>query len=85
MGRRGYPSEFRHRVVAWPNDGAPYALDLATKAWTVGSADGAPTSATSGGTSGRWRYVDATNVFVLVTSVDENVHFYKHTSGCGPQ
>ena len=43
-----------------------------------------PTSETSGGTYGRWRYVDAYNVFILVNSVDENVYFYKHTPGCGP-
>jgi hypothetical protein len=71
-------------LVAWPNDGAPYALDLETREWTIGGASGAPTSANSGGTFGRWRYVDAYNVFVLVNAVDENVHFYKHTSGCGP-
>jgi hypothetical protein len=71
--------------VAWPNEGEPYVLDLASKAWTTGNPDGAPTSHTSGGTFGRWRYVDAYNVFILVTSVDENVYFYKHTAGCGPQ
>lgn len=71
--------------VAWPNAGAPYVLDLATLEWTTGSAAGAPTSATSGGTYGRWRYASAYNVFVLVTSVDEPVYFYKHTAGCGPR
>jgi len=69
--------------VAWPNAGAPYALDLETRTWSLGGADGAPTSETSGGTYGRWRYVAAYNVFILVNSVDENVYFYKHTSGCG--
>lgn len=70
--------------VGWPNAGAPRILDLTTKRWSLGSADGAPTSRTSGGTYGRFRYVAAYNVFVLVTSVDEDVHFYKHTAGCGP-
>ncbi len=69
--------------VAWPNAGAPYALDLETRTWTVGGAAGAPTSETSGGTYGRWRYIAAYNVFILVNSVDENVYFYKHSSGCG--
>ncbi len=72
-------------IVAWPNQGAPYALNLQTRVWTEGSPDGAPTSRNSGGTYGRWRYVAAYNVFVLVNSVDENVYFYKHTAGCGPQ
>jgi hypothetical protein len=69
--------------VAWPNAGAPYVLDLETKAWAIGSADGAPTSETSGGTYGRWRYVAAFNVFILVNAIDENVYFYKYTAGCG--
>jgi hypothetical protein len=71
-------------LVAWPNAGAPYALDLETKEWTLGGDIGAPVSRNSGGTFGRWRYVAAYNVFILVNSVDENVYFYKHTSGCGP-
>jgi hypothetical protein len=71
-------------LVAWPNFGAPYALDLDTKEWTIGSDVGAPAPPNTQGTYGRWRYIDAYNVFILVTSVDENVYFYKHTSGCGP-
>lgn len=69
--------------VGWPNKGAPRALDLKTKTWSVGNATGAPTSKTSGGTYGRFRYVPAYNVFVLVVSVDENVYFYKHRANCG--
>lgn len=68
--------------VAWPNEGAPRILDLTTRTWTLGSAEGAPTSTTSGGTYGRFRYVEAYDVFVLVTSVDENVRFYKHGTAC---
>ncbi len=71
-------------LVAWPNSGAPYALDLDTKEWTLGGDVGAPVAQNAGGTFGRWRYVSAYNVFILVNSVDENVYFYKHTSGCGP-
>ncbi|MEB2313469.1 MAG: hypothetical protein OZ921_15030 [Sorangiineae bacterium] len=71
-------------LVAWPNRGAPYALDLDAKTWSAGSATGAPESKNSGGTYGRWRYAREYNVFILVNSVDENVHFYKHTEGCGP-
>ena len=36
------------------------------------------------GTYGRWCYIQAYNVFILVNSVDENVYFYKNTEGCGP-
>jgi hypothetical protein len=72
-------------LVAWPNRGAPYALDLETKEWVIGGGVGAPDSSTGTfGTFGRWRYVPEYNVFILVNSVDENVYFYKHTSGCGP-
>ena len=71
-------------LVAWPNAGAPYALDLQSKVWTPGSAIEAPVSANFSGTFGRWRYLEAYNVFLLVNSVDENVYFYKHTAGCGP-
>jgi hypothetical protein len=71
-------------LVAWPNRGAPYILNLETKEWSVGSSDGAPTSRTVGGTYGRFRYLAAYNVFILINSVDENVYFYKHTAGCGP-
>jgi hypothetical protein len=69
-------------IVAW-NGGGPYALDLASKAWTVMSADGAPAEAVGNGTYGRWRYASAYNVFVLVNRAEENVYFYKHTAGCG--
>ena len=70
-------------LVGWPNAGAPYALDLSTRVWTAGGSDGAPTSKNSIGTYGRWRYVGAYNVFILVNSVDENVYFYKNSAGCG--
>jgi hypothetical protein len=69
--------------VAWPNTGAPYSLDLETKQWTSGSDVGAPSAPNSHGTYGRWRYIAAYNVFILINSVDENVYFYKNTSGCG--
>lgn len=71
-------------LVAWPNAGAPYALNLTTRAWTAGGAEGAPTSRNSGGTYGRWRYLAAYNVFILVNSTSEDVHFYKNTAKCGP-
>jgi hypothetical protein len=67
------------QLVAWANAGGPYVLDLESREWTRGSGEGAPTSATSGGTFGRWRYIAAYNVFILVVGVDQNVFFYKNT------
>jgi hypothetical protein len=73
-------------LVAWPNAGPPYVLDLETKTWTVSRATGGPGfGGNSGGTFGRWRYLAAYNVYILVNSIRENVYFYKHTSGCGPE
>ena len=69
-------------LVAWVG-GGPWILDLETKHWHQGSAQGAPAQAAINGTFGRWRYVPRTNVFILVNSVDDNVSFYKHTAGCG--
>lgn len=71
-------------MVGWTG-GGPWVLDLPSKTWTQRSAVGAPSEpGTSGGTFGRWRYVPRVNAFVLVTGVDADVVFYKHTPGCGP-
>lgn len=68
------------RIVGW-GGGAVFALDPETRAWTTVDAPGAPAATTNGqyetGTYGRWRYVPAFDAFVLVTSVDEDVHFFK--------
>lgn len=73
------------RFVGW-NGGAVYVLDLATKVWSSFNPPGAPeTTYVSDdqkqgyqtGIYGRWRYVPRVNAFILVTSIDENVHFYK--------
>src|SRR4030095_5830911 len=53
-----------------------------TKAWTAGSATGAPGEG-SNGVYGRWRYVPSVNAFVVVTGIDDNVYFYKASSGGG--
>ncbi|MEM9070147.1 MAG: hypothetical protein AAGE52_16690 [Myxococcota bacterium] len=66
-------------LVAWANRGGPWTLDLDARVWTQGSGEGAPISENSGGTFGRWRYISAYNVFILVNSAEENVRFYKHT------
>jgi len=63
------------RLVAWAG-GPVYSLNPETKVWEVFDAPGSP-KATSYGIFGRWRYVPALNVYVVVTGIDENVHFYK--------
>ncbi len=70
-------------LVAW-NGGAPYVLDLASKAWARGSATGALPTAVQRGTYGRFRYIAQYNVFILVNGPNDDVTFYKHTAGCGP-
>ena len=70
-------------IVAWAG-GAARALDMSTKRWSTKSAIGAPPKAVDAGTYGRFRYLPRYNVFVLVNRWDEDVHFYKHTAGCGP-
>jgi len=63
------------RIVGWAG-GPVYSLDPDTGAWTAHHAPGAP-KPTEAGIYGRWRYVPSLDAFVLVTDVDENVHFYK--------
>jgi FecR-like protein len=63
------------RLVGWAG-GAVYSLDPDTGAWTAHDAPGAP-KPTDAGIYGRWRYVPTLDAFVVVTDVDENVHFYK--------
>jgi hypothetical protein len=63
------------RLVGW-NGGAPYLLDLATRKWSRGSADGAPPAQQTTGTFGRWRYLPDRKVFILVNGADA-VHFYR--------
>jgi hypothetical protein len=69
-------------LVAW-SGGAPAIMDPATWSWRRGSARGAPAQAVVNGTFGRFRYIPYLNVFILVNRADEDVHFYKLTSGCG--
>jgi hypothetical protein len=69
------------RIVGWAG-GSPYLLDPATKAWTAGSATGAPSAGTNG-IYGRWRYVPSVNAFVVVTDINDNVYFYKASAGGG--
>jgi hypothetical protein len=63
------------RLVGWAG-GSVYSLNPETKVWEVFDAPGSP-KPTTYGIFGRWRYVPALKVFVVVTGIDENVHFYK--------
>jgi len=63
------------RIVGWAG-GPVYALDLDTKVWTAYDPPGAPTPAPNG-TFGRWQYVPSVGAFIVVNSIDENVHFFK--------
>jgi hypothetical protein len=79
----------RDRFVAWigsPDapDAPAYILDPETRTWTVSSALGAPPPSQNG-TYGRWRYVASVDAFILVTSVDGNVFFYKPPGAVVPQ
>jgi hypothetical protein len=66
------------QIVGW-NGEELWVLDLASKTWTERTAEGAPTDGT-GRIYGRFRYIDALNVFVLVDGLDA-VYFYKNTAG----
>jgi len=63
------------RLVGWAG-GSVYSLNPETKVWEVFDAPGSP-KPTTYGIFGRWRYVPALDVYVVVTGIDENVHFYK--------
>jgi hypothetical protein len=70
------------QLVAYAGGGV-YVLDLKTKAWTRKSSAGAPAAQSLYGTYGRFRYVREFNVFILVNNADQDVYFYKLSSGEG--
>jgi hypothetical protein len=72
------------RIVGW-SGGSVYALNPDTKVWTEHSASGAPSysSGSDSGLYGLWRYVPHLNAFIVMTDADENIHFYKLSSGPG--
>ena len=63
------------RIVVW-GGGPVYVLDPESKVWTAHAAPKAPTP-TSAGIYGRWRYAPGLDAFIVVTSIDEDVRFYK--------
>jgi hypothetical protein len=66
------------QIVGW-NGEELWVLDLASKTWIRRGTVGAPTEGT-GRLYGRFRYIDALNVFIMVDSTDE-VWFYKNLAG----
>jgi hypothetical protein len=70
------------QIVGWAG-GAVQVLNMETKTWVIKSSQGAPLKPIPQGTYGRFRYIPDDNVFVLINGVDEDVHFYKLTSGGG--
>jgi ferric-dicitrate binding protein FerR (iron transport regulator) len=67
------------KLVGWAG-GPVHFFNPETGAWKAVDAPGAP-SPTPNGIFGRWRYVPSLRVFVVVTAVDENVHFFKPPAG----
>lgn len=67
------------RIVGWVGGGDVYTLDLVSGLWShhapVGS--NTPGLGPKTGTYGRWQYVPSRDLFVAVTSIDENVWLYR--------
>ncbi|OYV83376.1 MAG: hypothetical protein B7X04_04475, partial [Parcubacteria group bacterium 21-54-25] len=76
-------------LVGWAGGGSVYALDLsgAQPTWkdvsAVSSNTVSPPATSAHGTYGRWQYAPSVNAFVVVNGADQNVYFYKVSSGGG--
>jgi hypothetical protein len=72
------------RLVAWNGGKDLFEINLDTRAIIkrTPSLGVTPTLPTKGA-FGRFRYIPSKNVYIAVNSIDENVYFYKHTSGTG--
>ncbi len=68
------------RIVAWHGGSNVYALNMDTGVWSQVAVGPGPTSpAPTQGTFGRWGYVPAYRVFVMLNSIDENAWVFKLT------
>ena len=67
------------QLVSWTGQ-ALWVLDPATKIWSQKPAAGGPVQAGGASIYGRFRYIEALNVFILVPNPNE-VWFYKNTAG----
>jgi hypothetical protein len=69
------------RLIAWSSRKV-HSLNLDTKVWTSVDVAGKPQNVPeSGNMFGRWQFIPKYNVFIAVTDVDDDVHFYKNTPG----
>lgn len=73
------------RFVLWNGGSDVYEYDPQTKSFTQHAAAGPtpPAVVASGGTFGRFRYVPSRNVFVAMTSVDDNLFVLRMSEGSG--
>ena len=75
------------KFVAWIGGTSVYTLDPNTWTWTRVSASSgnsvSPTTPEQRGTYGRFRYIPSKNAFIVVNRTNENVYYYKLTSGSG--
>ena len=73
------------KIVGWNGGADVYTLDVDTLIWTkhlpAPTNTVIPGSAASAGTFGRFRYIPSKNVFITVSSIDQNVYIYKFSSG----
>ncbi|GEM_PF-2154514 len=69
------------KFIAWAGGTSVYELDPATWRWTEKTAASTnavtPTAPETNGTFGRFRYIPAKNLFVVVNSISQNVFVYR--------
>jgi hypothetical protein len=66
------------RIVAWHGGSGVYALNMDTGVWSQVATNQGPTAAApQWGTFGRWGYVPAYGVFVLINDIDQNAWVFK--------
>jgi hypothetical protein len=79
--KHGYPGlvydPVRDRIVAWSGGDTVYSLNLDTKQWVTFVYPNGPGAANGSGTYKRWNYSPASDVFVIVNSVDLNTFTFR--------
>ncbi len=75
------------KFVGWDGGTSVYLLDPDTWNWTrvdaASSNTVSPTEPEARGTYGRFRYIPSKNAFIVVNRTNEDVYYYKLTSGAG--
>jgi hypothetical protein len=68
------------RIVVWHGGSQVWALNMDTGVWSqVATGPGPTTAAPYQGTFGRWAYVPAYRVFVVINDIDENAWVFRLT------